>query len=45
MVSHILKNAQEKGAEVDWFTAQLKGQAQLNQKDLPHLCSAAHATR
>ena len=34
-VSHILKNAQEKGAEVDWFTAQLKGQAQLNDKTYP----------
>ena len=34
-VSHILKNAQEKGAEVDWFTAQLKGQAQLNNKTYP----------
>ena len=34
-VSHILKNAQEKGAEVDWFIAQLKGQAQLNDKTYP----------
>ena len=34
-VSHILKNAQEKGAELDWFTAQLKGQAQLNDKTYP----------
>ena len=34
-VSHILKNSQEKGAEVDWFTAQLKGQAQLNDKTYP----------
>jgi hypothetical protein len=34
-VSHILKSAQEKGAEVDWFTAQLKGQAQLNDKTYP----------
>jgi len=34
-VSYILKNAQEKGAEVDWFTAQLKGQAQLNDKTYP----------
>lgn len=34
-VSHILKNAQEKGAEIDWFTAQLKGQAQLNDKTYP----------
>tara|TARA_B100000900_G_C20552820_1_gene705488 strand:- start:386 stop:1129 length:744 start_codon:yes stop_codon:yes gene_type:complete len=34
-VSRILKNAQEKGAEVDWFTAQLKGQAQLNDKTYP----------
>ena len=31
-VSHILKNAQEKGAELDWFTTQIKGQAQLNDK-------------
>ena len=30
-----MKNAQEKGAEVDWFTAQLKGQAQLNDKTYP----------
>ena len=34
-VSHILKNAQKKGAEVDWFTAQIKGQAQLNDKTYP----------
>lgn len=34
-VTHILKNAQEKGAEVDWFTALLKGQAQLNDKTYP----------
>ena len=34
-VSHILKNTQEKGAEVNWFTAQLKGQAQLNDKTYP----------
>ena len=34
-VSHILKNAQAKGVEVDWFTAQLKGQAQLNDKTYP----------
>tara|TARA_B100001057_G_scaffold405238_1_gene418104 strand:+ start:1190 stop:1933 length:744 start_codon:yes stop_codon:yes gene_type:complete len=34
-VSYILKNAQKKGAEVDWFTAQLKGQAQLNDKTYP----------
>ena len=34
-VSHILKNAQEKGAELNWFTAQLKGQAQLNDKTYP----------
>ena len=33
--SHILKNAQEKEAEVDWFTAQLQGQAQLNDKTYP----------
>ena len=34
-VSHILKNVQKKGAEVDWFTAQIKGQAQLNDKTYP----------
>ena len=34
-VSHILKNAKKKGAEVDWFTAQIKGQAQLNDKTYP----------
>ncbi len=34
-VSHVLKNAQEKGAEVDWFTAQLKGQVKLNDKTYP----------
>ena len=34
-VSHILKKAQDKGAEVDWFTAQFKGQAQLNSKTYP----------
>ena len=31
-VTQILKNAQKNSAEVDWFTAQLKGQAQLNDK-------------
>ena len=34
-VSHILKNAQEKEPKVDWFTAQLQGQAQLNDKTYP----------
>ncbi len=34
-VSHILKKAQDKAAEVDWFTAQFKGQAQLNSKTYP----------
>ena len=34
-VSYILKNSQEKGAEVDWFTAQLKGQVQLNDNTYP----------
>ena len=34
-VSHILKNTQEKAAEVNWFTAQLKGQVQLNDKTYP----------
>ena len=32
---HILKNAQEKGVEVDWFTAQINGQVQLNNKTYP----------
>ena len=34
-VSHILKNAQKKEAELDWFTALIKGQAQLNDKTYP----------
>ena len=44
-VSHILKNAQEKGAEVDWFTAQLKGQARLNDKTYPISAHQRFATR